>query len=106
MNWGKFWAGLKVLDPKLRVNQLPGTAWGLYKSIPRDPLANDHGHVHYFSIASPRWLGGHLPPEDCYIDGQFARGWRTVLRLLVDQGKVKDSKVRRVFGYRWRWGTN
>ena len=99
-----FEAKIKRLNPKLVVLRFGGPVFGLHIRQPRHEFANELGLVHLFSLPSPWWYGATMPEVDT-VDkrGRYVRGWRTCLRLLVDQHHVSESKARAAFGWRWRW---
>jgi len=95
---------LKKLNSKLRIFRMPGPVWGMHIHLPRHEFCNEYGYVHLFSVTSPWWYGQSMPEVDRKDKwGRHMRGWRTVLRLLVDQHWVSNAKARSLFGGRWRW---
>lgn len=104
MTFKEFWAKLTSINPKLRILKLDGPVWGIHIHQPRHEYANELGWLHICSMPSPHWYGQTLTPTD-KVDkhGQYVRGWRMVLRLLVDKHYISNAKTRAAFGYRWRW---
>lgn len=99
-----FEAKVKELNPQLKIFRFGGPVWGMHIRRPRHEYANEHGYLHLFSVPSPWWYGTSIPEVDTKDKmGRFVRGWRTCLRLLVDQHWVSNQKARSLFGYRWRW---
>lgn len=102
MNFRKFWEKLKKADPKLCYFRFGGPVFGLYRKMPQHPQANEAGCLHLMSIPSPYRFGGSIPAQSWQEDGMIHRGWKVVLRLLVDNGHVPERNIRKHFGYSWR----
>lgn len=86
MSFTEFIAGLKKLNPKIRVFPGPRHIAGLYLFMPKNPIANQEtGLKHLGAMPSPRFFNT-LPKHDFWDDalGGFNRGWTSVLRYLCE----------------------
>lgn len=92
---------LQFVDRKFRMLPGPNKVWGIFKKLPRHPDASPEGLVWVGVIPSGRWF--MKTPEYDFHDeqGNYHRGWRHCLRLLVAQGHATRSMVSRAFGYGW-----
>ena len=79
----------------------PNKVFGIFKKQPRHPDASPEGLVWVGVIPSSRWF--LKCPEFDFFDeqGQYHRGWRHCLRLLVGQGHATHNQISRAFGYGW-----
>jgi hypothetical protein len=92
---------LKIVDRNFRMLPGPNKVWGIFKKLPRHPDASPEGLVWMGVIPSGRWFS-KTPEYDFHDEGgNYHRGWRHCLRLLVGQGHATHSAISKAFGYSW-----
>lgn len=108
-------AKLKKIDKRLRVVWSANKVSGLYFLRPGHPDAKPNGLVHIGAIASASWfftlpmkdfytkkdrvwLGG-VPPGESTMDWEYHRGWKSTVKLLVEQGHFDRFAIGKAFGW-------
>ena len=122
MTFKEFKSKLARCNASIRIIPGPGISWGLFYKAPRHPEANDSGLVHVCGVTAPTWFAGKMPEASGYRmvpdrlrgrlpaavvnrDGStYVRGWRVIIRLLVDKHLIGNSAARSQFGWQWRVG--
>ena len=104
MTFREFKDKLSRVDRRLVIVPGPDKVSGVYiKGQHKNPDSNPNGYLLIGCIPSPSWFLT-LPRVDFWDeDRQYHRGWAKCLRLIVDNGHLIESRVKSVFGNRWRW---
>jgi len=95
-----FIARIKRANKRIVVNRMQGRVWGIALKWPRHPEANEHGYVSVMSMTSPTWYGSWSMPDKTLVNDKghiIARGWKSIVRLLVGKGYMKRHQANSLF---------